>query len=72
MLVLSRKKGERIMIGRQVEVCVVSIRGDRVRLGFEAPAQVSIWRGELAPAAGDGTPRLTDSGQTDGHSSVDC
>lgn len=37
MLVLSRKKGERILIGENIVVQVVEIRGDKVRLGFEAP-----------------------------------
>jgi carbon storage regulator len=47
MLVLSRKIGERVVIGRDIEICIVQIRGDRVRLGFEAPAQVVIQRSEL-------------------------
>ncbi len=47
MLVLSRKKNERIMIGEDVVVTVVEIRGDKVRLGFEAPGEVEIWREEL-------------------------
>ena len=47
MLVLSRKTGESIIIGGTVEVTVTEIRGDRVRLGFKAPAEVSIHREEV-------------------------
>lgn len=47
MLVLSRKVGERIMIGEDVVVEIVEIRGNKVRLAFEAPPYVSILRNEL-------------------------
>lgn len=47
MLVLSRKKSERIVIGDEITVTIVEIRGDKVRLGFEAPAEIGIWRHEL-------------------------
>lgn len=48
MLVLSRKKNERIMIaGGLIKVNVVEIRGDKVRLGIEAPDDVSIDREEV-------------------------
>jgi len=47
MLVLSRKVDEQIIIGEHIRVTVVSIRGNQVRLGFEAPHDVSIFRQEL-------------------------
>lgn len=47
MLVLSRMKGERIIIGDDIEVVVVEIRGDRVRLGVEAPKEVPVNREEV-------------------------
>jgi carbon storage regulator len=47
MLVLSRKVDEQIMIGEHIRVTVVSIRGNQVRLGFEAPHDVPIFRQEL-------------------------
>jgi carbon storage regulator len=50
MLVLSRKEGERICIGEHILVTVVSIRGDRVRLGFEGPREVPIHREEVMRA----------------------
>jgi len=47
MLVLSRKIGEEIVIGDEVRVRVVSVQGNQVRLGFEAPRTVAIQREEL-------------------------
>jgi carbon storage regulator len=47
MLVLSRHKGERIVIGNDIVLTVVEIRGDRVRLGFTGPQEVPIHREEV-------------------------
>lgn len=47
MLVLSRKKDEKVRIGDVVEVVVVEIRYDRVRLGFNAPQDVDVHREEV-------------------------
>jgi carbon storage regulator len=47
MLVLSRREGERIMLGDSIVVTVVKVAGDRVRLGIEAPSDVLVLRGEL-------------------------
>ena len=47
MLVLARKKGETIVIGHDVFVTVVSIRGDKVRLGIKALADVPVHRMEV-------------------------
>lgn len=49
MLVLSRKEGERLMIGDDVVITVTRISGNRITLGIEAPRHVRIVRGELAP-----------------------
>ena len=49
MLVLSRKARERVMVGDNLVITVVEIRGDKVRLGFEAPEDVAIRREELPP-----------------------
>lgn len=48
MLVLSRKPGEKLVIGNDITVKVVEIKGNRVRLGFDAPDDVRILRAELA------------------------
>ena len=47
MLVLSRKRGERIVIGPNIELAVVDIRGNKVRLAVDAPRDVSIHRQEV-------------------------
>jgi carbon storage regulator len=47
MLVLSRQKNEAIMIGDDIEITVVDIRGDRVRLGIAAPHSVAVHRKEV-------------------------
>ncbi len=47
MLVLSRKTGEAIRIGADIEVSVLDVRGDTVRLGIEAPRSVQVWRKEI-------------------------
>jgi carbon storage regulator len=49
MLVLSRRESERIKLGDAIVVTVVRVAGDRVRLGIEAPADILVLRGELAP-----------------------
>jgi carbon storage regulator CsrA len=59
MLVLSRQPGEKVVIDGGITVTVVSVIAKKVRLAFDAPAQVRILRGELAcwqegPAACDG------------------
>ena len=52
MLVLSRKPGEQVIIGDGITLTVVEVRGGRVRLAFDAPAQVGIRRAELAGRPG--------------------
>ena len=47
MLILSRKRGERIVIGPNIELAVVDIRGNKVRLAVDAPRDVSIHRQEV-------------------------
>jgi carbon storage regulator len=50
MLVLSRKKNESIIINDHITVTVVEIRGDKVRLGIEAPKDVAVHRREVYDA----------------------
>lgn len=47
MLVLSRKKDQFIVVGDNIRICVVEIRGDKVRIGVEAPKDVKIDREEI-------------------------
>jgi len=48
MLILSRKKDQKIMIGDGIEIWVVDIRGDTVKLGIKAPREVKVFRQEVA------------------------
>ena len=50
MLVLSRQKDESIMIGDNVEITIVDVRGDKVRLGINAPREVPVHRREVYDA----------------------
>ena len=50
MLVLSRQRDETIMIGDDVEITVVDIRGDKVRLGINAPRHIQVHRKEVYDA----------------------
>jgi len=50
MLALTRKVGERIVIGDNIVVTVVSIKGDNIRMTVEAPKEVKIYRGEIFDA----------------------
>jgi carbon storage regulator len=47
MLVLTRKNGEAIQIGEDIEISVVSVKGDQVKLGINAPKNVEIHRKEI-------------------------
>lgn len=47
MLVLSRMKGEQIVIGGSITVTILEVRGDKVKLGFAGPAEIPIHRQEV-------------------------
>jgi carbon storage regulator len=50
MLILSRKVNEKIMIGDDISVSVIEVRGDQVRLGVDAPRSVKVFRREVFDA----------------------
>jgi carbon storage regulator len=64
MLVLTRKSNQSIMIGDDVEVSVLSVMGEKVRIGIQAPQEIPVFRKEIYleihreddAAAADGTP----------------
>jgi len=65
MLVLTRKSNQSIMIGDEIEVSVLSVMGEKVRIGIQAPQRVPVFRKEIyleihreagADAAKDGAP----------------
>jgi carbon storage regulator len=71
MLVLSRKKNESIVINDDITIVVVEIRGDKVRLGVEAPKEVPVHRREVfdaihrnAPVAGEKAATKSDNPET--------
>jgi len=73
MLVLSRKKNESIVINDDITIVVVEIRGDKVRLGVEAPKEIPVHRREVfdaihrnEAAAGDKAESKADAAETGG------
>jgi len=64
MLILTRKLGEAITIGDQVQIKVLSIKGGQVRLGIEAPESVRINREEVYQKMADGS-KVSPQGETD-------
>jgi carbon storage regulator len=76
MLVLSRKKNESIIINDDITIVVVEIRGDKVRLGVEAPKEVPVHRNEVYEAIRRNQQQKPDAGdqpvpQHDGTPSTD-
>jgi carbon storage regulator len=47
MLILSRKNGEKIMIGDNIELVILEMKGDQVKIGVEAPKSMKVYRGEV-------------------------
>ena len=47
MLILTRKVGESVLIGNDISIAVLSVRGNQVKLGVEAPKEVSVHREEI-------------------------
>jgi len=60
MLVLSRKRNERVRIGGLGSITVVEVRGDKVRLGFDFPTDVAVHREEVARRIEDAERRNAD------------
>jgi carbon storage regulator len=58
MLVLTRKTGETVVIGRDIEVTVLEVQGHRVKLGFKGPADVTIHRTEVYQRIAPNRPAL--------------
>ena len=65
MLVLSRQKDESIIIGDDVEITIVDVRGDKVRLGINAPKSISVHRKEVYEAIQREKAEKARSGATD-------
>ena len=69
MLVLSRKKNESIIINDNITVTVIEIRGDKVRIGIEAPKDVTVHRREVYEAI-QNQIRVSEQGAKVGRSDV--
>lgn len=52
MLVLTRKPGESMMIGDEIEIKIVAVTGNKVRIAIDAPREISVRRSELDPQTG--------------------
>jgi carbon storage regulator len=66
MLVLTRKSNQSIMIGDEIEVSVLSVMGEKVRIGIQAPQRVPVFRKEIylyAGAGGQGQRHRRERGQ---------
>ncbi|ACV61584.1 carbon storage regulator, CsrA [Desulfofarcimen acetoxidans DSM 771] len=50
MLILTRKKNESIMLGEEIKITVLDIRGDSIKIGIEAPKELTVLRSELYQA----------------------
>lgn len=64
MLVLSRKKGESVVVNGNITIVVVDVRGDKARIGIEAPADVAVYRSEILTKGA--TANENDSATQDG------
>ncbi len=60
MLVLSRKKNESIVINDEIVITVVEVRGDKVRLGIQAPREVPVHRSEVHAAIHGEEPKTNE------------
>jgi carbon storage regulator len=77
MLVLTRKSNQSIMIGDEIEVSVLSVMGEKVRIGIQAPQKVPVFRKEIyleihretgaVAVSEDGRPEPRQAGGLDGH-----
>tara|TARA_R110002072_G_scaffold42064_12_gene118200 strand:- start:155194 stop:155574 length:381 start_codon:yes stop_codon:yes gene_type:complete len=65
MLVLSRQRDETIMIGDEIEISIVDIRGDKVRLGINAPTRIAVHRKEVYDAIRRENTQAAQLGTTD-------
>lgn len=62
MLVLTRKPGQTLLIGEDIIIKIVEVRGEGIRIGIEAPKDVSIQRGEVADALAAATIETANDG----------
>ncbi len=71
MLILTRKSGESIVVGDQIRVVVVEVKGRQVRLGVEAPDDMKIYRGEIFDRIQEENSRASQVGTADLSGAID-
>jgi carbon storage regulator len=63
VLVLTRKTNQSIMIGDEIEISILSVAGDKVRIGIAAPRDVTVFRKEVYAAIEGDSPKPADSSE---------
>lgn len=71
MLVLTRKTNQSIMIGDEIEVSILSVAGDKVRIGIDAPRDIAVFRKEVYIAIDEGSAPSGSSAPSTEETSVD-
>ncbi len=66
MLILTRQRDESILIGDEITLTIVDIRGDKVRVGIEAPRHILVDRAEVRVLRNEQTACVQDTGMNDG------
>jgi carbon storage regulator len=65
MLVLTRKTNQSIMIGDDIEISVLSVMGEKVRIGIQAPREIPVFRTEVYVEIQEGSAAEPDAGKVD-------
>ena len=72
MLILTRRVGESLMIGDNVTVTVLGVKGNQVRVGVDAPKDVAVYRRELYDRIRTAKAAATPAGHTNGDPAASC
>lgn len=71
MLILTRRVGETVVIGREITINVVGVKGNQVRLGIDAPADVPVHRGEVSERMRIEASKPQSTADTDSRTNMD-
>lgn len=70
MLILARKAGQSIRIGNEIDITVIEVRGDQVRLGITAPRNIAVHRKELLNQASEQSPPASEQNDIPGENNA--